>query len=546
MKASKNQKTRMSFSKKPNGLQTNSSRGRNKQEEKIIEEVRMTPYERVLKFMKHVKCLLISHKVDKKIISELEWVTNTIQSNNLYSFNVDMTSNMLEELNKDSNEYVLGILSNYSNSVTNMDKPKFGLGVKAKKISENNVLKFTDNNNRDVFKNSNIMKNAEIEAIIKLRDKENISKQIEHNEKIFNANKIFETSLDKDSLSLAFDSGVFEEVESCDVVLNIESIEFNIFHVTEKIGRAKLLPCVYKEILNKLDLKKDYVIDFHKLDRFTSQIRDGYKREVLYHNDLHAIDLCQTLFSWICRSSIDSHLHLTKLDLLSLYTSALVHDFKHPGYTNAFQMNNMTELAVTYNDISVLENMHISEAFKILMTSECNYLENFSVAEFKEIRKRMIDCVLATDMAAHSKIISLVKAKSQILDINKGSNIDKLISYESRSIREDQQEMLNLLIHLADLSHNTKSFEISKTWTNFLYEEFYQQGDREKSIGIPISMFCDRNNSNIPKAQIGFIKALVIPSFDVLINIFPMLSHLVENLEANMNEWAKMLENGTN
>ncbi len=44
-----------------------------------------------------------------------------------------MTSNKLDELNKDSNNYVFGILSNYSNSVNKNDKPKFG--VKAIKFS---------------------------------------------------------------------------------------------------------------------------------------------------------------------------------------------------------------------------------------------------------------------------------------------------------------------------------------------------------------------------------------------------------------------------
>ncbi len=69
----------------------------------------------------------------------------------------------------------------------------------------------------------------------------------------------------------------------------------------------------------------------------------------------------------------------------------------------------------------------------------------------------------------------MIKAKSNVLDISKGKNIEKVINPESKSIWDDQQEMLNLLIHLSDISHNTKAFNISKTWTNLLYEEFYQQ-----------------------------------------------------------------------
>jgi hypothetical protein len=262
----------------------------------------------------------------------------------------------------------------------------------------------------------------------------------------------------------------------------------------------------------------------------------------LYHNELHATDLCQTLFSWINKANIRKHMELNILDLFSLYTAAIVHDFKHPGYTNAFHLNNLTELALTYNDKSVLENMHVSEAFKILMRPDSNFIENFSVTEFKEFRKRMIECVLATDMSHHSKIISQHKTKAQVLDICNGVNIEKLITNDSKTFFDDRQEMLNLMIHLGDLSHNTKAFQISKTWTYLLYEEFYKQGDHEKSLNAPISMFCDRNNSNIPKAQIGFIRGIVIPSFDVLVNFFPQLDYTIENLEENVDYWNEMLE----
>jgi hypothetical protein len=219
-----------------------------------------------------------------------------------------------------------------------------------------------------------------------------------------------------------------------------------------------------------------------------------------------------------------------------------VHDYKHPGFTNGFQMNNLTDIALNYNDKSVLENMHISESFRVLLKPENNFFENFSVPEFKEIRKRMIECVLATDMSHHSKVISMIKGRSEMLEIQKGKNIERLINLESKTLFDDQQEMLNLLIHLGDLSHNTKAFEISKTWTYLLYEEFYQQGDVERSLNIPISMFCDRNNSNIPKAQIGFIKGIILPTFDVLVNFFPNLSYLINNIEDNLANWGKLAE----
>ncbi len=128
--------------------------------------------------------------------------------------------------------------------------------------------------------------------------------------------------------------GFMDDLDIIDISLNIDSIEFNIFQITYKVGRNRVLTNVYYDILNKLVLNNTLMLDYYyKLDRFTSQIRDDYNKNVLFHNDLHAIHFCQTLFSWVTRSGVDTVLRHTKLDLLSLYTYALFHDIKHPGYT---------------------------------------------------------------------------------------------------------------------------------------------------------------------------------------------------------------------
>jgi hypothetical protein len=74
---------------KANGIDVTKLNGKKKNEDKLIDQVRETPFERVIKFLKYIKGLLISFKVDKKVVMEFEWVLNTIKSNNLYSFNVD-------------------------------------------------------------------------------------------------------------------------------------------------------------------------------------------------------------------------------------------------------------------------------------------------------------------------------------------------------------------------------------------------------------------------------------------------------------------------
>ena len=158
----------------------------------------------------------------------------------------------------------------------------------------------------------------------------------------------------------------------------------------------------------------------------------------------------------------------------------------------------------------------------------------------------MISEILATDMANHVKVISLIKSKIQLNEDNKNMNefkLNLLSGNESTKI-EEQQSLLDFMIHLADLSHNTRSFNISIKWVELLSEEFWRQGDIEKENNLPVSFLCDRNDVNIPQSQKGFISGYVIPTFESLVSIFPTLRFTLENANHNLKEWQKLLDQG--
>lgn len=79
------------------------------------------------------------------------------------------------------------------------------------------------------------------------------------------------------------------------------------------------------------------------------------------------------------------------------------------------------------------------------------------------------------------------------------------------------------------MGHDTKIFDISIKWVKLLSEEFWKQGNIEKQKNLSISFLCNRENTNVPKSQVGFIGGYIIPTYHYLVIIFPSLNYTFKN-----------------
>ena len=334
--------------------------------------------------------------------------------------------------------------------------------------------------------------------------------------------------------------------EGFDISKSITEKHFDIFELKELIGYKYVLPIMGRVILENLGLLDEEILNTAKLDKFLISVSNQYKQETLYHNALHGSDVTHSVYIFFTHSNAEKIMKSNVLDLLSIIIAALGHDIGHPGLTNTYQINGSTDMAIIYNDISVLENYHASTLFRTIRKTDCNIFEKLTTIDYKIIRKRMISEILATDMANHVKVISLIKSKISINEENKHLNEYKLnlLSGNEQTKNEEQQSLLDFMIHLADLAHNTKLFDVSKKWVELLSEEFWRQGDLEKENNLPVSFLCDRNDVNIPQSQKGFISGYVIPTFESLVLIFPTLRFTLENANHNLKEWQKLLDQG--
>ena len=321
--------------------------------------------------------------------------------------------------------------------------------------------------------------------------------------------------------------------------------DFNIFELKKKIGYHNTLPLIAKTIFKSFNLLNEKIISLKKLDKFLFTLSNKYFENILYHNSIHGADVTQTLSLFFLNSNAEEVINTNLLDILSIFIAALGHDISHPGLNNNYHINSLDELAIIYNDLSCLENYHSSTLFKLLKNEENNIFENIKNDDFKIIRKRIINAILSTDMANHGKVISIIHAKInsniELDDMNNNKKFE-LFSNNPKMKFQEQQELLNFLIHCSDLAHNTKSFNISIIWVELLHKEFWNQGDREKKENLPISFLCDREGIDIPNSQVGFIKGFIIPTFEILISVFPNLNYTLDNAKNNLKKWEELVE----
>ena len=90
---------------------------------------------------------------------------------------------------------------------------------------------------------------------------------------------------------------------------------------------------------------------------------------------------------------------------------------------------------------------------------------------------------------------------------------------------------MDLFIHSADISNPTKIFSVYFKWAKFVVDEFWDQGDKEKKLGMKCS--CDREKVTIYQNQLGFINFIELPYFVVFAELFPKLKFYYDNLNEN-------------
>jgi len=313
---------------------------------------------------------------------------------------------------------------------------------------------------------------------------------------------------------------------------------FNIIQL-ERLTEKRPLVWLGMTTLLRFEVTKTLGIEESILQNWLTLIEANYHSANSYHNSSHAADVMQACAYFLEKENVKSS--LDNVDEAICLIGAIIHDVDHPGRNSAYLCNSGSDLAILYNDTTVLENHHSALGFKLTQSDErVNIFQNLDADTYKVFRQGLIDVVLATDMSKH--FVHVTKFCSYFCKSQEEDRSSEL----SGDGTEGQTIMKRMLIKCADVSNPARPLDYCREWAARIAEEYFAQTDDEKEKGLPVVMpQFDRTTCSIPKSQIGFYDFFIHDMFEAW-NAFADCPELSANIATNYQFWKQKLEEEEN
>ncbi|KAJ3127000.1 cGMP-specific 3',5'-cyclic phosphodiesterase [Nowakowskiella sp. JEL0407] len=303
----------------------------------------------------------------------------------------------------------------------------------------------------------------------------------------------------------------------------IRKLEFDMHQFDLNDDR---LVAITKMMYLDLPFANKYAIPEEKLTRYILTLRKNYRHNA-YHNFTHAVSVTHAVYQMITNFGLNEELE--DVELFSMFWAALNHDIDHRGKNNQFEKNAHTALASFYGT-STLERHHFNHAMTILSTEGHNVFERLG-REYSKCLKCFEQAILSTDLSIYFSTKEKVR---------------KMFKEDRTAIANDleMREMFRgLIMTCCDLTGMTKPFHNSRMTSDAVYSEFFQQGDEEKRMGLPLSSkLMDRTHEKeIPQMQFDFMTFVVRPAFDILSIGMPKTVTLLNAVDHNIATWKRFI-----
>ena len=344
--------------------------------------------------------------------------------------------------------------------------------------------------------------------------------------------------------------------------------EYDVLAAAESGGYG--LKGIAFEIFHGEGLVDAFAIPHARFKSLLARIELLYSVENPYHCALHAADVLSA--THCLRKALPDV--FSAVETLALYLAALGHDAGHFRLNNAFLKNSKHTLAKKYPE-SVLENFHLGLVFELLDDPDVGIVPFLPATDLARFRALLSALILATDMSKHMGLfkelqrwvgendgardgdgdddddsragtpydtlndaIEASDAANDLLRVphkngHGGGDIPQISGARDgsnendhepwvrpaleRASEKDRLVVMQLLLKCADLANVVRPLEIADAWGKRIMEEFYQQGEKELSLGLPLTTFPNRRNFDyvFARHQLGFLVNVDRPLFEV-------------------------------
>jgi hypothetical protein len=299
--------------------------------------------------------------------------------------------------------------------------------------------------------------------------------------------------------------------------------DFNVMNIKDPKLLRRVVFQLFSLALNFEEIRVETKVFLDYLKEVSSHYRD-----VIFHNFYHAT--CVTHITFMLVRETEDVITLPKTLRFGLLLSALVHDIHHPGNTNLFEINNKSELAIIYNDQSVLENHHCATAFRLMNRPGLNVLGSMNVDDQRDVRKLMVGAIMATDMSKHADLMEETSVRANHPYTWNPNELTEQIFYAK------------ITLHAADLSNPTRMFPVAFEWAKRIAAEFNEQTKLETAAGLPVLNFMVATDEiAIVKNELSFSTYVVAPMWRGLAKLFPQYNFLLDILSDNASQYEEKL-----
>ncbi|XP_061185822.1 cGMP-specific 3',5'-cyclic phosphodiesterase-like isoform X2 [Saccostrea echinata] len=308
--------------------------------------------------------------------------------------------------------------------------------------------------------------------------------------------------------------------------IGLYTFEFNDIPLDE-LETAKCTITMFTEA----NLLSEFKIPLEVMCRWTLSVKKNY-RPVTYHNWRHAFNVTQTMFTILYTGGMIKK--FDSLEVLALLVGCLCHDLDHRGTNNAFQVKVASPLAMLYST-SVMEHHHFDHCIMILNSEGNNIFQSLSPTQYRNVIKMLEHAILSTDLALYFK---------------KRGDFQKLVQEGEMEYQEPyKKDLLKAMMMTAcDVAAITKPWEIQEKVAQLVANEFFEQGDKERSeLGeTPMAMMDREKKDELPKMQVGFIDAICLPIYKMFAEMNQNLRPLYDGVLDNKKHWQELADKHEN